>query len=747
MFICRLGPIFSGEVFMKKLTIFFVACILAITGSVMADEGENLQSSASNSSSSVTSQSNAGLEEIVVTARKREESLLDIPESVVAISGLSIDRQNIKGLDKIGLAIPNLNLAMRTDGYPNASIRGIGAFGLTQGVGFYIDDVQLFSDASSRFGDLERIEVIKGPQGTLYGGSNIGGAIKYVSKRPDSNETSGRLKLLGGEQGVIDVEASVNMPIGDNGWAIRVFGFTREDDGFMYNPNSDNVDNQDPDVGAYDESGGRLSIAGQLSDNLSLYASLRYNEYNGPVNNWARELGSAPNFTYPKTLDAGLNPTHERETFGAHLELVFEREGYDVTSVTSYTDTESTRITDVDLTQFWFMNTYRPEEFEIITQEIRFTSTTESNFQWIAGVYASKYTNNMDSYLHFGPGIILPDSDFILPFELRDEENTHLAAFANISYEEGDWKLDLGLRIDSWEEDEDNLDIETNGALHAGVINDTEVLPRISVTRNLENDSMAYLTISKGFEPGGLNGSTPILGPDGSPTLLEFQPEEALQYEIGWKGSFAEGRGTASVAAFFIDYKKRAYQVLTPNPNGPGLIEGITNVGNSEQHGVEFELAYQFNESHSISLAGGMIDAEWDNNTVANDTDLSGLTPANVIENSFSINYSYDKLLANDMNLIADIQLSHQGEGKSMPPWDSINNPDYTVINIQAGIIRGPWEFMLNLDNATDEEYYTDLENFPNFGFGSPDIETHPTIVIGTYGHPRILSASLTYNF
>ena len=99
------------------------------------------------------------------------------------------------------------------------------------------------------------------------------------------------------------------------------------------------------------------------------------------------------------------------------------------------------------------------------------------------------------------------------------------------------------------------------------------------------------------------------------------------------------------------------------------------------------------------------------------------------------------------MNLVADIQLSYQGEGKSMPPWDSINNPDYTVINIQAGIIRGPWEFMLNLDNATDENYYTDLENFPNYGFGSPDIETHPTIVIGTHGHPRIFSASLTYNF
>ena len=140
------------------------------------------------------------IEEITVTARKREESVLDIPESVAAISGNDIEKQGIKGLDKIGLAIPNLNLAMRTDGYPNVSIRGIGAFGLTQGVGFYLDDVQLFADASSRFGDLERIEVLKGPQGTLYGGSNIGGAVKFVSKRPSMYENSGRIKIQRGGQ-------------------------------------------------------------------------------------------------------------------------------------------------------------------------------------------------------------------------------------------------------------------------------------------------------------------------------------------------------------------------------------------------------------------------------------------------------------------------------------------------------------------------------------------------------------------
>ena len=158
---------------------------------------------------SIASAQEARLEEVVVTARKRTENLMDIPDSVTAISGLAIERQNIKGLNKIGLAVPNLNLSMRTDGYPNVSIRGMGAFGMTQGVGFYLDDVQLFSDASSRFGDLSRIEVLKGPQGVLYGGSNIGGAVKYVSKKPSTEAVSGRLKGLAGGQGMVDVEGDI----------------------------------------------------------------------------------------------------------------------------------------------------------------------------------------------------------------------------------------------------------------------------------------------------------------------------------------------------------------------------------------------------------------------------------------------------------------------------------------------------------------------------------------------------------
>ncbi|MEP6388797.1 MAG: TonB-dependent receptor, partial [Halioglobus sp.] len=125
------------------------------------------------------------LNTVLVTARKREESLQEIPESLAVIPAVELEQKEINNIDDIGLRITNLNLGTRADGNPNVTIRGVGSFGNTQGVGFYIDGVQIFTDASAEFGEIERLEVLKGPQGTLYGGSNIGGAIKFVTKRPE----------------------------------------------------------------------------------------------------------------------------------------------------------------------------------------------------------------------------------------------------------------------------------------------------------------------------------------------------------------------------------------------------------------------------------------------------------------------------------------------------------------------------------------------------------------------------------
>ena len=699
----------------------------------------------------------SALEEVIVTARKRDESLMDIPESVSAIPAIEVERRNIKGLNKIGLSVPNLNLSMRTDGYPNVTIRGLGAFGMTQGVGFYLDDVQLFSDASSRFGDIERIEVLKGPQGVLYGGSNVGGAVKYVSKTPSTEALSGRLKVLGGEQGIWDVEGDINIPLSDR-WALRAFAFTREDDGFMTNPGSLSpvfgVDsNQPEDVGAYEQSGGRLILHGDITDSLSITASARYNEYDGPVNNWAREMGTPDNLQYPFTLDTNLNPTHERETFGARFEINATFDAFDFKSITSYTDTESDRHTDVDLTQLWFFNTFRPETMEVMTQEFRFSSNSEGPLQWVGGIYYMDLKETMNSFLDFGWIILEADDPSVhveVPFETRREDKGNLAAFGNLTYETGAWEWGLGLRIDRWESKEQAVDIG-----HSASKDDVEILPKLSLTRRFSSDSIAYATISKGFEPGGwvgiAGGAPPVYGPNGEKTLAGFEPEEAIQYELGWKGSLADGRVQATAALFFIDYNDRQFEFIIPNPSGDGtLIDGIENIGDSEQTGIELSLVWQVSDYLQVAAAYGYIDAEWDSGTVLPDgsANIGGQTPPQVIEDSTTVTANFQMPAFGNFDFIANLQLSHNGtmEG-GKPSGGTALNPEFTVMDIQVGVASENWELMLNLDNAFDERYYTDLEPFPNFGFGGL-IGTEPAeIIIGTHGHPRLFTASATYRF
>ena len=700
------------------------------------------------------------LEEVIVTARKREESLLDIPESVVAISGADIERQNIKGLNKIGMAVPNMNLSMRADGYPNVSIRGVGAFGLTQGVGFYLDDVQLFGDASSRFGDLDRIEVLKGPQGVLYGGSNIGGAVKYVSTRPSTEALSGSVKLLAGEQSIVDGEGSINIPLSDT-WAIRAFGFSRTDDGFMTNPNSPSpvfgvMSNQDKDVGSYDELGGRLAIAGDITDNLSLHAAIRYNEYDGPVNNWSRELGKPSNMNYSKRLDTDRNPTHERDTTGVHLELVWQLDSFDVTSITSYTDTDSERITDVDLTQLFVVNTRRPETVEVVTQEFRFSSTGDGDLSWVGGVYARDFEETMNSTQDLGWILLGADDPSVsleVPFETRKEDKSNLAAFGNITYDWNDWEFGAGVRVDRWESEEINYNVGEPGNSHRASRDETEVLPRLSITRNFDNGSIAYFTAAQGYEPGGWNtiadGAPPVFDKNGNKTLAGFDPEEAVQYELGWKGELLDGRASATVAIFYNDYDDRQFEFITPNPSGDGtLIEGIVNVGDSEQMGIEFTGALQAHEYLLLTAAAGYIDAEWDNGTINPDgVDLSGDEPPNIVGTSVSFTSSFNMPLTIGFNLVADFQISYNGEMEGGAPGGSITNPSYTVADIQIGMTSANWEFMVNVDNVTDEEYYTDLQPFPNLGIDGLTGEGPEGIIIGTHGHPRLVTASVTYSF
>src|SRR5882757_9836099 len=149
------------------------------------------QAQAVSTSQEVAATEEIGLTEIIVTARKRVETMQSIPESIAAFGAQEIADAHIVKMDDLGNLVSNLNITTRADNTPDVVLRGIGSFGVVSGVGFYANDVQLFDGQSVRTDDIERIEVLKGPQGTLYGGSNIGGAIKYITKMPTDDFHAG----------------------------------------------------------------------------------------------------------------------------------------------------------------------------------------------------------------------------------------------------------------------------------------------------------------------------------------------------------------------------------------------------------------------------------------------------------------------------------------------------------------------------------------------------------------------------
>jgi iron complex outermembrane receptor protein len=713
-----------------------------------------------------TAVSDGAIEEIFVTARKRTESVMEIPETVAVISGEAIARRNLTTLDDIGNGIANLNLSRRADGFPNVSIRGVGSFGNTQGVGFYLDDAQIFSDASSRFGDLERIEVLKGPQGTLYGGSNIGGAIKFVSKRPDPEGVSGRIKARAGEQNIIDVEGSVNVPLGDSGWAARLFGFTYEDDGYLTNPNTPRLNglrtDNDKDEGQIEEYGMRASVAGPLGERLSVYAALRWNELDGPNNNWVRELDD--DLDFPDIVQTTMNSRHQRETIAGTVEFTLELDGFDVVSLTSYTDTDSERYTDVDLREEFILDNLNDHTMETFTQEVRVTSTHDGPLQWSAGGFYSKFEGLWNATLMWfdarvdgngnisGPlgcaagmptcsGVWLGQTDLTLdmeddvllsPSRLSDREKTHLGGFVNMTYSWEAWELNAGLRVDEWKNSTDDLLTNVGNKT-----DDVEVLPKLSLTRWVNEDHMVYFTLAEGYEPGGFNATA------FEDQILGYDAERATSYELGWKGRAADGRLNISLAGFYIDYKSRQIEFQADAGNGQ-LVEGVFNLGGSEQYGIEAEASLQVTDALRLTGSFGWVDAEWNSGVIVQGIDISGTTPPVVQDVNWHLGADFEQPIGDGgLSLIASVQVNHAGEYEGLQVWDTVTNPDYTLVNAQLGLAGERWELMVTAKNLFDDDHYVDLQRFPNLY----TLDGGENILIGTRGQPRLITGSITFHF
>ena len=237
--------------------------------------------------------------------------------------------------------------------------------------------------------------------------------------------------------------------------------------------------------------------------------------------------------------------------------------------------------------------------------------------------------------------------------------------------------------------------------------------------------------------------------------MFGFDAEQATQYELGYKGQLLEGALSIMAAAFFIDYEDRQFELQATDPSG-GFVEGIVNVGDSEQWGVEVDVAMALSENWTAAVGFGYIDSEWDSGVISPVTgaDLSGETPPNTIDWSATASIDYSRELDSGLTVSGRLQLRYKGEaatnaqffdapGDDFPSWD---NPEFTVVDIGAGVAWESWEFRVHVENLFDEDYYIDAQEFPNFA-GSALAGAPGAIIIGSLEQPRRAVASVHYSF
>lgn len=656
--------------------------------------------------------------EIVVMARKRSERLIEIPETISVLTSDQIERSGIASLNDVGRQTPNIVLNRRQDNEPNVVIRGVGAFGNTQGIGFYVDDVQNFTDQSAALADVERIEILKGPQGTLYGGSNVGGAIKYVLKKPN-DELGFEGKAEYGSYGTANVFAAANVPASET-FALRVSGYSNRSDGYVRN----SLIGGEPD--ASEEWGTRVALGWQPSDSLDVQFSYRHNELENGGNIYVIAADGAD---YSRVVDYNHDVTNDRTVDGGILTVTYDAGVADLTSVTSYTRRDTRFAWDLDYTSadaVFGINGDR-HETDVFTQELRLASTGGGALDWLVGAYYAAIddrtpTSNVDLLLGVDAGGPMVIEDF----NNGTTEERQYALFGTTNYNFGKFRIGGGLRVARSEYTGRIL----NDPILSAEVNDTSVLPKLTLAYDLTDAAMLYGNVAIGSEPGKVN----VGNGAGSP----YRPERATSVEAGIKGTAFGRTITYEVAAFHIDYRRRQFETRFVAPSGV-ITEETTNIGQSISYGLEAGISYQPISSLTLSASGGWLHSEWDDqNALFNLEPVDGLRVPFAPEFSGNVAVDYRQPLGDrlEIGLRADVSYT------SSFYWDVPNasrQPAYEMVNVRLSIgdPQAGWEVAVRGENVSDSEYFTEY---------TPDV-FGPGLGLGAPGSPAKVIASVSFTF
>jgi iron complex outermembrane receptor protein len=738
-----------------------------------------------------------GLEEIVVTATRRAQAVNDVPIAVTAVTGAELANIGADNIQDYYRIVPNMAVVDRGPGGRQYSIRGVSTGIVDLGastVGVYIDEMPVsatgFQPDLSVY-DLDRVEVLRGPQGTLFGEGSVGGTVRMITPTPDTGGFDANVSVdysstsEGGNNSAAN--AMVNFAFSDS-VALRLTGYYRDRDGYI-----DRIENQDgidfdfgaavgapgafppvlntgpipgaKDINSEETTGGRLSFLWNATDRLGVKLSyLTQDSEFGGRNIENAALGELESdFIIDETVDDELDL--------ANLSISYDFGWGTLLSSTSTYERDRGLVADTNYLGLSLpipmllagTATVTTELQDQVSQELRLTSSGNGRFKWTVGAfyldkdngYEQGLLDEFDFFVNwtniFFRDIVgfFPSPPFPItsPDQILDQtgtfEETQYAVYGEVDYRFSDqWSGTLGARYYDYEKTDTNVNNDIN-ILGLGLVDGTweadDSGTNLKFGLNYEPDAnlLMYATAAEGFRIGGTN-TAPLIPPEN----VTYGPDSLWSYELGAKWTLADGRVQLNSAVYYIDWSD--IQLSLPF----GFSFAVANAGEARVIGAEIELAAKPSENWDLSLAIGLNDGELTEDAPRADDPanpnpgfkgdrLPGTPDMNAalsVQRNFSI-ASRDAFVRLDYSYTGDStttfnELSVRGGGES----SHFELDSYSLLNLRFGIQSGHWGATLYVDNATDE---------------LADLLTDNAAVVTrtTRNRPRTVGLQLQYNY
>lgn len=700
---------------------------LALAGSLVASlaaQAAMAQTAAANASASDGAGQSSVVDEVVVTAQRREQRLTDVPVAVQAVSAAAIEKNGSRNIVDLMHLTPNVNITNPTGLSGSLQIRGVGSssrnIGFDARVGVYVDGV--YSGQSTALNqellDLDRVEVLRGPQGALFGKNTVAGAISLVTKKPGrqfEGELIGELSNYDGRF----VGGSVNLPLGPT-TAMRVAASYRVRDGYVDNLNSPYTDGRFAGGAVKD-----LAVRGQFRwrpddrfDAILSVDALRARDHNGFAEAITNTFGNAATPVPPGDYSTSYNYPYDdfRDLFGAALNATysFGDDAPSIVTITAYRSADSRLLFDTDYSPADFIRTDYHDEYEQFSEEIQLVSPSSGRFQYILGAIYYWQKGNADR-----KAIVGPQGASLAPVGSAATNNGAVtidnpALYGNLTYEVAP-NLELGVGF-RWSREKkaadwaiDGSQIPATGLATGSLVRsrvDHDFSPTATLTYKVTPRVSAYARYATGYKSGGFN--LEYVSTAAFPGNLEFRKEKVKNYELGIKGQL-DGGPTFDLTLFQADFSD--FQISQLRDLGGGRSGfAISNAASVRSRGIEFSGSVRPIDGLVLSIGAALLDAKFRNfpGGGLGGVDVSGNKLPYAPNFSGNVTVDYERPLGDsDLTLLTNLVVSYNASqftsadnlrtrraGATPVPWGYVN--DHALVDGRIGIEHGAGQWAVS---------------------------------------------------